>query len=278
MIPRTIQLLRETLYERHPYRLNVLGSEKTITRIGRRDLLSYYQKYVLPQNLVLAVVGDAGWGEVKESVTEAFQEMPRGSLSPPSIPQEVREEGIDKREETVPGRQQAHIALGFLGTTIQDGDRFPLEVLEAALGGQGGRFFTQLRDKEGLAYVTAFFVRADLDPGYLGVYLATDPSKAARALQGIEGILQAVREQGITQEELDRAKSYLIGNHAIGLQGPLAMAATIAFDERYGLGGGFYRRYPEEIEKVNKEDVLRVARRYIDMDSYALVIVHPSSP
>jgi zinc protease len=204
--------------------------------------------------------------------------MPSGAFSPPSIPQENKEEGIDKREEAVPGRQQAHIALGFPGTTVQDSDRFPLEVLEAALGGQGGRFFTQLRDKEGLAYVTAFFVRSDLDPGYLGVYLATTPPKVAQALQGIEEILRAVRERGISQEELERAKTYLIGNYAIGLQGPLAMAATMAFDERYGLGGDFCRRYPEEIKRVNKEDILQVAQKYINLDSYAVVIVHPSSP
>ena len=161
---------------------------------------------------------------------------------------------------------------------MQDQDRFPLEVLEAALGGQGGRFFTELRDKEGLAYVTSFFVRSDLDPGYLGVYLATSPPKVEQALEGIERILKEVRYKGITQEELGRAKAYLIGNYAIGLQGTLALASTMAFDERYGLGGDFCRRYPSEIEGVTEADVLRVARKYIDLDSYAVVILRPSSP
>ena len=279
MIPRTMQLLRETLYERHPYRMNVLGEEETVQHIGRGDLRRYYEKYALPQNLVLAVVGDVGWKEVKEAVTEAFQAMPKGAFSPPSIPQEDKEEGeIGEREEVVREKEQAHIALGFMGTTLRDEDRFPLEVLEAALAGQGGRFFTQLRDKEGLAYVTAFFVRSDLDPGYLGVYVATSPPKIKQSLQGIEGILRRVREKGISQEELERAKTYLIGNYEIDLQGTLAMAATMAFDERYGLGWDFYRRYPRKIEGVTQEDVLRVARKYIDLDSYTLVIVRPPSP
>ncbi len=279
MIHRTMRLLRETLYERHPYRLNVLGTEKTIKRIGRRDLLRYYKRYALPQNLVLAIVGDTRWEEVMESVQGAFHEMRRGDFSPPAIPREVTEKReIKKREETVEEKLQTHIALGFAGTTLQDQDRFPLEVLEAALDGQGGRFFTELRDKEGLAYVTAFFVRSDLDPGYLGVYLATSPPKVEQALEGIERILQDVRKRGISQEELDRAKAYLIGNYAIGLQGTLALAFTMAFDERYGLGGDFYRTYPREIEGVTGEDVLRVARKYIDLDSYAVVIVRPPSP
>jgi zinc protease len=205
--------------------------------------------------------------------------MRKGDFSPPPVPQEATEKGgIKKREEVVGEKQQTHIALGFVGTTIQDQDRFPLEVLEAALGGQGGRFFTELRDKEGLAYVTAFFIRSDLDPGYLGVYLATSPPKVEQALEGIERILQDVRKQGINQEELDRAKAYLIGNFAIGLQGTLPLASTMAFDERYGLGGNFYRTYPREIEGVTGADVLRVARKYIDLDSYALVILRPPSP
>jgi zinc protease len=126
--------------------------------------------------------------------------------------------------------------------------------------------------------MTAFFVRSDLDPGYLGVYLATSPRKEAQALQGIERILREVRDTGISQTELEQAKAYLIGNYTIGLQGPLALASTMAFDERYGLGGDFYQRYPQAIEQVTRADVLRVARRYITLDSYALITVRPSSP
>ena len=278
MQSRTMRLLRETLYERHPYRLNTLGTEETIGGITRRDLMRYYQHYTLPQNLVVAVVGDARWEEVRTSVRDAMLGMRTASFSPPPIPQEQPAREIRKREEVVREKEQLHIALGFLGTTLHDQDRFPLEVLEAALGRQGGRFFTQLRDKEGLAYVTAFFVRSDLDPGYLGVYLATSPPKAEQAFQGIERILREVRDKGISQAELEQAKAYLIGNYAIDLQGPLAMASTMAFDERYGLGGDFYQRYPREIEQVTSADVLRVAQRYIALDSYAVVTVRPPSP
>ncbi len=277
MIPWTMRLLRETLYERHPYRLNILGEEGTIKGIKRSDLRKYYKRYAIPQNMVLAITGDARWEEVLKSVKGAFKGLRRASFPPPPIPQELKKKGI-KKKEVEREKKQVHIALGFLGTTLKDQDRFPLEVLEAALGGQGGRFFTQLRDKEGLAYVVAFFVRFDLDPGYLGLYLSTSPRKAEQALRGIKMILRDVRQRGISTEELARAKSCLIGNYEIDLQAPLALASTMAFDEMYGLRGDFYRRYPDEIERVTQEDVLRVARKYINMDSYALVIVGPSSP
>ena len=87
-----------------------------------------------------------------------------------------------------------------------------------------------------------------------------------------------MRQRGISQEELDRAKAYLIGNYAISLQGTLPLASTMALDEQYGLGGDYYRKFPAEIERVTGEDVLRVARKYIDLDSYAVVIVRPAAP
>jgi zinc protease len=281
MVARTMRLLRETLYERHPYRLNVLGQEETIGSIGRRDLIKYYKRYALPQNMVVAVVGDISWEETFASTRASLAGMRRGPFSPPPIPQEsqgIETRGMKKREEIAREKEQAHLVLGFLGVALQDQDRFPLEVLEAALGGQGGRFFTQLRDQAGLAYVTAFFVRADLDPGYLGAYLATSPSKVEQALQGMERILREVREQGVSQVELDRAKAYLIGNYEINHQAPLAMASAMAFDERYGLGGDFYQRYPHQIEQVTTKDVLRVARKYIALDSATRVIIRPATP
>jgi zinc protease len=278
MVARTMQLLRETLYKRHPYRLNVLGEEKTVGRIGRRDLIGYYERYAVPQNMVVAIAGDLSWDEAFASIQNALGGMRGGRFSPPSISEEAHGGtmwGMRKREEITPGKEQVHLALGFLGTTLRDHDRFALEVLEAAIGGQGGWFFTELRDKEGLAYVTAFFARADFDPGYLGVYAATSPAKVEQALQGMERIIKEVQEQGISQEELDRAKASLIGNYEIDHQTPLAVASTMAFDERYGLGGDFYRHYARAIEQVTVDDVRHAARKYLTLDASAMVVIRP---
>jgi zinc protease len=136
MLAWTMRLLRETLYERHPYRLSVLGTEETIGRIKRRDLRRYYKRYALPQNLVVAIVGDARWEEVLTSVRDALRGMRRASFSPPPIPQEIKTRGIKKTEEAVREKEQVHIALGFLGTTLHDQDRFPLE---RGLGSRPGK-------------------------------------------------------------------------------------------------------------------------------------------
>ena len=84
-----------------------------------------------------------------------------------------------------------------------------------------------------------------------------------------------MKEEGLTEEEVARAKRYLIGNFEIGLQTNGAQANQMSLDELYGLGFDHYQRFPQEIEKVTKEDVDRVAKRYLDLESYVLTIVRP---
>jgi len=84
-----------------------------------------------------------------------------------------------------------------------------------------------------------------------------------------------VKEEGLTEEEVERAKKYLIGNFEIGLQTNGAQANQMSLDELYGLGFNHYQTYPQEIQKVTREDVNRVAQKYFNLEAYAIAIVRP---
>jgi zinc protease len=168
------KLFRKTLFERHPYRMDTLGTLDSIQALTRKNLEEYYQKIVVPQNMVLTVVGDVDSKQVVESVKRGFGDLRRRDVVRPSIVQEPSFQET-RRSEIYKTKEQAHFVLGFLGATLRDEDRYPLEVLEAALSSQGGRLFYQLRDKESLAYALAFIARPNLDRGYIGVYMGTHP-------------------------------------------------------------------------------------------------------
>ena len=161
----------------------------------------------------------------------------------------------------------------FLGTTLQHRDRYALEVLDAALSGQGGRLFYELRDKESLAYALDFIANPNLDPGYIGVYMGTHPDKLERAIEGVLRELKRVKEEGLTEEELQRAKRYLIGNFEIGLQTNGAQANQMSLDELYGLGFDHYQKYPEEIQKIARGEVHQVAKKYLNLEAYVIAII-----
>jgi zinc protease len=112
-------------------------------------------------------------------------------------------------------------------------------------------------------------------PGHFTVYIATAPEKLDEARAGMLEELEKLVQQPPSDEELERAKRYLIGNHAIGLQRNAAHAGLISLNARYGLGPDADFAFPEQVAAVGKEEILRVARRIIDLDAYTIAIVRP---
>jgi len=268
------KLFRKTLYEKHPYRMDTLGTADSIERLTQKDLRDYHRRIVVPENMVLTVVGDADLNQVVVAVKKGFGNLQRGGFVAPSIPQEKSLQKI-RRSEIYKEKEQAHFVLGFLGVNLQDKDRYAIEVLDAALSGQGGRLFYELRDKESLAYALGFIGNPNLDLGYIGVYMGTHPDKLDRAIHGVLRELRKVKEEGLTEEEVERAKRYLIGNFEIGLQTNGAQANQMSLDELYGLGFDHYQKYPQKIQKITREEVNRVAREYFNLEAYALAIIRP---
>jgi zinc protease len=274
-LDRTVfKLFRKTLFAEHPYRMDSLGTLDSVRKLTQKDLKDFYRRIVVPENMVLTIVGDIDSNQAVQFAKREFGGLRKGTFRPPRVPQErplreMRRGVVHKKKE------QAHFVLGFLGTTLDHKDRYAMDVLDAALSGQGGRLFYELRDKQSLAYALGFIANPNLDRGFAGVYMATYPEKLKGAIDGVLGELKKVRDEGLREEEVARAKRFLIGNFEIGLQTNAALANQMSLDELYGLGFEYYQRYPGEILKVTREDVQRVAREYLNLEAYALAIIQP---
>ena len=270
------KLFRKTLYEKHPYRMDTLGTLDSIQRLTPKDLKEYYQRMVIPENMVFTVVGDIDQKQVVLAVKKGFGDLKRDSLHVPQISQESPLQK-KRQAEIVKRKEQAHFLLGFLGVSFHHPDSYALKVLDAALSGQGGRLFRELRDKESLAYALNFMAQPNLDPGFIGIYMGTHPDKLEKAVEAVLRELKKVKEEGLTEGEVERGKKYLIGNFEIGLQTNSAQANQMTLDELYGFGFDHYQKYSQEIQKVTKEDVNRAAKRYLDLEAYAIAIIRPPS-
>src|SRR5690606_34861586 len=108
-------------------------------------------------------------------------------------------------------RAQAHLVVGFRGLTLDDPDRFALEVITQVLAGQGGRLFLELRDRRGLAYSVSALNAEGVAPGFFAVAMGTAPEKLADARRGIDEELAALVAAPPPAEELERARRFLIG-------------------------------------------------------------------
>ncbi len=264
-----------TLYGSHPYGMDILGTKSSIQRIKRKDILKYYNRFFSPDNLVIVVVGDFELSDKIDLLKTKFASIPKKKTKSPSIKKVKPLNEIKKSTKSVKGKEQVHILLGFLGTTVMNEDQYPLQVLDAILSGQGGRLFVKLRDEQSLAYDLRALNVMGIDPGYFALYIASSPEKEEQVLQGLIGEVRRILQEGVTEDEVERAKRYIVGNYEISLQSNSSLASNIALNEIYNLGYDFYKKYPEKINNVTVEMVNEIARRYLNLERYALSIIRP---
>ena len=276
-LPRfAFKLLQRDLYRVHPYGMPLMGTRESVASFSRNDIVSYYKRIVVPERMVIAVVGDIDRATAERRITELFGALNRKADGLPELPVEALKKKVSSVGATRDSAQ-VNIGIGFLGTTVTSGDRYPLEVLVELLSAQSGRLFTALRDEKSLAYSVSAFSRPGVERGLLGLYIGSAPEKREAAVEGLLAELRKVIRDGVRPDELARAKGAIIGGYEIGLQKNSAQASEMANDELFTLGYDEFKRYPEKIERVTAEDVLRVARKYLNLKGYTISIVGPAA-
>ena len=269
-----MELFAKTLYQRHPYRLSTLGEEVSVGALSAAALKAHHARFMRPEQLTLVVVGDVDTDEVLSFAERRFGQKTAALTEAPEVPQEGPWDGPRRAHHPLK-KAQSHLVLGFMGARVTDGWRRALEVLQTILSGQSGRLFLELRDRRSMAYSVAAMLREGIDPGSFAVYMGTSPEKVESAIDGVRRELTRARDERVSSIELDRAKEHLIGTHAIGLQRNGARAGVMALDTCYGLGPDASSHYAEQIAAVTVDEVRDVARRVIDFEREALVVVGP---
>jgi zinc protease len=271
------RLFSEALYGTHPYARDVLGTPSSVGALDRDDLAAFYRDSYPLANLTFAIVGDIDVDDVVASVTKRFsaRAKSRPAAVVPSPPVFDGKKPGEREVYRYLDRAQAHLVIGYPGATVDAADRFALEVLVTVLGGQGGRLFGELRDKQGLVYRVSAHSVEGVDPGFVAIYLSCAPDKLESAVASVRGELTKIRDSGITADELERAKSYLVGSHQIAMQRRSSVANAIAYHEAYGLGWESWARYDDTIRAVTIDDVAAAAHAYLRDDRAITATVRP---
>jgi len=270
------RLFSRGLYQRHPYRLDPIGSHRSVDAIDRAALQAFHGRYCGPDRAVVVLAGDLDVDRALELANAGFGAAPANPTAP--VPAPEREPAVQARRvaRLARDRAQAHLVIGALGSTFDHADRYTLEVLSNILSGQSGRLFLELRDRRSLAYAVSALSVEGVESGYFAVYIGTSPEKVDAALTGIEEQLALLAREAPSSAEIDRAKRYLIGNHEIGLQKVGARASSMAFNEIYGVGYEAHLDYAARIEAVTAADLVRLAGERLTPAQTVLAIVGPA--
>lgn len=271
---RAFDLFLATLFERHPFRHPVIGTQHGVQRIDRVALEAHQRHTVRAADCVISVAGGVDPDTVAARVSALFGAL-EATPFPAPHPEDDAPPATPREAVLHKAREQAHLVIGFRGLALDDDDRFALDIVSQILSGQGGRLFLELRDRRSLAYsVTAVNVEA-IAPGFFAVYIGTAPDKLDEARRGMTDELERLLASPPTAAELLSAQRHLAGNFVIDLQRSSTRAAHIAQDALFGLGADAHLRYAERLQAVSREDVLRVARRVIRLDSPVVATIRP---
>ena len=269
----------ELVYEDHPLHRPSHGYPSTVERLTRNDLREFHQKYFVPNNVILSIVGDFRVTDLLPKIQKTFGGWPPKPVAFPSYPKPVRQTGKRRKFITMPA-QQLNIYLGHLGVTRTNPDYYALQLLDTILGGGAGftaRIPQRLRDELGLAYTTfaSITMTAGLDPGRFIAFIGTSPENMKLATEGLLNEIRRIIEEPVTAQELQDAKDYLTGSFVFAFESSPQIARFLVHAEVYGLGFDYVEKYPEHVRAVTIEDVARVAKMYLDSENYTLVVVGP---
>lgn len=269
---RAYDTMMGRVYGPHSYSLPVLGRADVVARLDRAALAEHYRTFYRAGRTIVSVSGDVSAREVAAEVLRLFRDMPVGEGTVPGAG--APPASAAGRDLVMHPAAQAQIMVAFLGPAIAHKDYAAMKVLSVALGGgMAGRLFTELRDKQGLAYSTGAINPSRVDAGVLVAYLGTAPTNADRAEEGMLRELGRLARERVSPDELARAKSYLLGQFNLDRRTNARLAWYQAFFEAAGVGYDFAERYVKAVDQVTADDLLRVAQTYLSTP--AIVSLRP---
>jgi zinc protease len=269
-----MKAFNQLVFQNHPYRWPVNGTEETLSKITLAEVQSFYTKEYLPNQVILTIVGDVTAEQATTLVQTHFGSWKKGAVPSRAVKKPTT---IDKKTVQLIEKDltQSTIVIGHPGISRTNPDFYAVTVMNHVLGAGGfsSRLMDSIRDKQGLAYGIMSHYDARAMPGSFWINLQTRTETTNQAISGVLAEMKAIREAPVSDQELADAKAFLMGSFPLRLDSTSKLAQVLAQVEFFGLGFDYFSQYPKWIERVTKEDVQRVAKQYLDPQHYALIVV-----
>lgn len=263
------------IFKEHPYHREMMGTEESVSKLSQKNILANKDQFFSSQNLTLCVTGNFDRKFIIDQFEALTKKMPTGKKIENKFSfSKTEKEKIIYSELK---KEQSHLMIGYHGLTLTDPDRYVAQVIQAILAGQGGRLFLELRDKNSLAYSVSPIRMEGIDAGYFGAYIGCSPEKVGKALSMLKEEFKKLMDTKVPEEELERAKKYLIGRHDIDLQRTSAVNASILFDDIYGIDYNEPFKMAERYRAVTSDDILHVAQTLFSKPAI-ISLVGPTNP
>jgi zinc protease len=271
-------LFEKFLYADHPYGKPSDGYVETIQSITRKDLEKFHRLHFGPRGMVIAIVGAIQPKKAVEAVAKVLGDWTvPGQKETPALPLLKPVKKTVKGHHVIPGKSQSDLVVGTLGPNRKSPDFMAASLGNSVLGqfGMMGRIGHVVREKSGLAYYAYSSLHAGTGPGSWEVNAGVNPKNLKKALGLVEAELKRFVKSGVTKEELADSQANYVGRLPLSLESNGGMVSAILNIHRYDLGMDYYQRYEGMVRGVTRNDVVEVARKYIDLDRLVIATAGP---
>jgi zinc protease len=262
-------LFYATLFKDHPYGKPIMGDAQTIGSITRDDLSEFHKKFYSPNNMIITVVTNLPANQMMDKIKNTFGNMPKIDFPEPQIPPPAPLSAPIKVEKLME-KEQVYIYLGEPMPGINSPDAYALDLMNSILSSRLG---LNLREIKGLAYSVGSSVHFDKDFGWFIAAMGTRPQNYQVALDGILEEMRKIKDEKVTQEELEKAKNGIWGSMLFYRLSRISQAYYMGVNEFRGVGYDYDDKYIDNLRKVTIDQVKQVAEKYLNTDNYVLAVV-----
>jgi predicted Zn-dependent peptidase len=271
---RVHDVLAAAVHSEHPLGRRVLGDAEVIRSIPVPEIDSYHHARYTAPNLVVAAAGHLEHERIVELSGRGLRPPPG---APNGIASEAAANGAARFAFHPKETEQYHICFGGPGIARDDERRFALGVLDAIFGGStSSRLFREVREKRGLAYAVGSYTEQYVDRGMVAMYVGTREDNVRDACEIIGRELGALRDQGVSAEELTRAKEHVKGRMVLALEATGARMSRLARAVLFDVPLLSLDEMLERVDRVDEEDVAELATELYDPERLSAACIGPS--
>lgn len=271
----------EILFKNHPYGIPEDGYYDTVLKIKRNDLVQFHNHTYGPEGMVICIVGAIEAKKATELTYKILGGWKNSQQKPiPEIPLVNQKNESVRLHIPIPGKVQVDLIMGNYGPRRTSEDFLPASLANNILGqfGMMGRIGAAVRERSGLAYHASTSLNAWIKGGSWEISAGLDPKNVKPAIDLIKQEVSTFLNGNITDEELSDVKANYIGWLPLSVESNNGVASAILRMERYKLGFDYLRKYPERIQAATKEEVVAVAKKYLDPHKMVTISAGPDLP
>jgi zinc protease len=275
---RAVEALMAILYGAdHPYGRPQKGTIASVEALSAARLRALHQQRFAPSELTAVIVGDVDTAQAVGAAERIFGGWRAAQPRPILVPEPPAADSRRRLIIPMMNKAQADIAYGFVAISRTDPGYYAAWLMNNALGeyALGGRLGDNIRERQGMAYYVSSILDANVVPGPLLIRAGVSAANVDRAVAAIDAELVHIRTQGLTAQELNESRQFLIGAMPRALETNAGIANFLQAAEFFGLGLDYDLRLPALLSAVTLEQANDAARRALDPDRAALVVAGP---